>query len=77
LTLQKCFVIWWKYNQVHVNKGTIFGWTDDNENIPLHVVIVSTIAKPISISMMSLTVTLPYLEGLKFAQPVTANGKLH
>ena len=26
--------------------------------------------------MMSLTVTLPYLEGLKFAQPVTANGKL-
>ena len=52
--------------QVQVNKGTIFVWTDDNEKIPLHVVIVPTIAQPIDISMTSFAVTLPYLRRLKF-----------
>ncbi|KAH3692378.1 hypothetical protein DPMN_194828 [Dreissena polymorpha] len=43
----------------HVDRSTIYVKTDDNEIIPLSVLAVSTLAKPIDTSLMSAAATFP------------------
>ncbi|KAH3722047.1 hypothetical protein DPMN_064996 [Dreissena polymorpha] len=60
----------------HVDRSTIYVKTDDNEIIPLSVLVVPTIAKPIDTSLMSVAATFPYLRRLKLAQPVSVDSML-
>ena len=59
----------------HVNRSTIYVKTD-NGMIPLSVLVVPTIAKPIGTSLMSAAATFPYLRRLKLAQQISVDSML-
>ncbi len=60
----------------HVDRSTIYVKTDDNGMIPLSVLVVPTIAKPIDTSLVSVAATFPYLRRLKLAQQVSVDSML-
>ena len=51
--------------------STITLLTDDEEPIPIEVIVVPTIAAPIPNHMVNDLQTLPHLQGLKLAHPIT------
>ena len=51
--------------------STITLLTDDEEPIPIEVIVVPTIAAPIQNHMVNDLQTLPHLQGLKLAHPIT------
>ena len=51
--------------------STITLLTDDGEPIPIEVIVVPTIAAPIQNHMVNDLQTLPHLQGLKLAHPIT------
>lgn len=54
----------------HMNTATVYLVTDAGEKIAIQVLVVPTIAVPLSNLQCNVT-SLPYLRGLKLAQPVT------
>lgn len=57
----------------HMDTTTVHLKADNGELIPLHVLIVPTIAVPISNTIYKDAVNLPYLRGLKLAHHVTGD----
>ena len=51
--------------------STITLLTDDEEPIPIEVIVIPTIAAPIQNQMVNNLQTLPHLQGLKLAHPIT------
>lgn len=54
-----------------LDSATVYVVADDGEKIPIKVLIVPMIAKPINNRFRQSTATLKYLKGLKLAHPVT------
>ncbi|KAH3851737.1 hypothetical protein DPMN_094221 [Dreissena polymorpha] len=56
---------------LRMETATIDLISDRNERIPINVLIVPTIATPISTRLQHTAARLPYLRKLKLAHPVT------
>lgn len=55
----------------HLETSTVYVVADRSQKIPVHMLIVPTIAAPISTTLQHTASKLPYLKGLKLAHPVT------
>ena len=61
----------------YFNKAKIDIETDDEQKLEIEVIIVPKIAAPIQTKSRNEIKTLPYLNGLKLAHPITAEDKFN